>query len=101
MEASHLSFSHIDLGGCHIPAIDGVGWEPTCICGTAGGRAPRLKNIAACCECRGRGLKSPAWPAGGEGLEERSQGSKTFQYQRPKTPGNGNLLKSGNLLQED
>lgn len=28
METSHLSFSHTDLGGCHIPVVDGVGQEP-------------------------------------------------------------------------
>lgn len=31
VETSHLSFSHIDLGACHIPVVDGVGQEPLCI----------------------------------------------------------------------
>lgn len=61
------------LGKCHIAVMDGVGREPTCICGRGRDRASRLKKISACCEYHGRrGLKSPAWPGSGEGLKERS-----------------------------
>lgn len=71
------------LGRCHIPVVDVVGWEPTCVCRTAGDGVPRSKRISACCECHGRRLKSPAWL--GKGWRKDTTAAGQVQLQAMET----------------